>query len=272
MSEERREAPARAGEIKSRPGPPRPGDLFLFRMPGALEVRWAVILPHPDDPRLLFSVPADGHPLAGTNDVRVPKEVPSGPLALRCGYGLWIHQDDFDRALRAGALEDLYVQEARAKLAQIAAGQVQGTPLQTETEWNPDYEDWLDEVARISDRLAQRLRTRTLEVSLADFEEGDGPAAGHGAGVRRFPVEYNYPGSFDLVAGEDGLSVLYIPMGEQPAPELVGVDARGAPVAAAWQPTPEGTAYRSFPAFPWHEGRVVFRLGGAGGLEVAVCQ
>jgi hypothetical protein len=266
MSEPRREEQEGGGR---RQGSPRPGDLFLFRMPGALDVRWAVILPHPDDPRLLFSVPADGQPLAGTNDVRVPEEASGGPLVLRCGYGLWIHQDDFNPGLRTGALDDRHVEQARAKLAQIAGGQVEGTTLEKETEWDPDYEDWLDEVARVSDRLARRLRTRTLEVSLADFEQEGGPAE-RGGGPRRFPVEYNYPGSFYLLAGEDGVSVLYVPMGEQPPPELAGTDDRGSPVGAAWEPVPEGTTCRSVPAFPWYQGRVALRLGGPGGLDVTV--
>jgi hypothetical protein len=280
--------------------PPRPGDVYLFPGPAAIDLSW-VVLAGPDEDGLVFAVPGDGHPLAGLSDVVVESSA-SGPLVLRCGHGLWVLADELRPGWRVGTLEESHVARAARKLAQVAAGKLEGTAAQWEAEANPDYDGWLAEVDRTVDALAGALRLREEEVTVEDFSRTVRPAsppewadvgepqlaaAAAGAGplaelleslaqappggppARR--LDFLYPGELFLVLESGGVAVLYVRAGDHAPPELHEIDAAGGEHPAAWQFTPNNTAARA--GFAWRDGRVRLRLGrGPHAREVTVRQ
>jgi len=270
--------------------PPQPGDLYLFPGPAAIDQSWAIIA-GPCERGLLFAVPADGHPFAGLTDVVIAEADPCGPLVLRCGYGLWIHPSDLPPGGWIGILEDRHVRRAARKMAQIAAGKLEGTASQWEAEANPDYQDWLGEVERSAESLASALQIQEEDLTPKDFSSSIRPsapaeeaeeseqqqpalAASSGALAELFEeltwsaekdipparrLDFFYPGELFLTLAEDGIAVVYIREREQPPPELHEITPDGQENLATWQLTPAGTAARA--AFPWREGQVKLRFG-----------
>jgi hypothetical protein len=287
-----------AGNARSRP--PRPGDVFLFPGPSAFDLSW-VVVDGPHEEGLLFAMPADSHPLIGLTDVCVADSALSGPLVLRCGYGLWLHPDDLGPERLVGVVDERHVGRAREKLAQIAAGKLEGTASQWEAEANPDYHDWLAEVERAADTLASALRVKEEELTAADFspsvrtsgpvEESAEPelamaAASSGVLAELYEtlaraekeevpparrVDFLYPGELFLTLEADGVTVVYAREGEQPPPELHEISPDGQTYPARWQFTPAGTGARA--AFAWRAGQVKLRFGrGEQAREVTVRQ
>jgi hypothetical protein len=288
MAEAGRRREALKEALARRTGPAQPGDVFLFHGPAAADLRWAVVLRHPDRP-LLFAVPADTTPLAGTADVEVPRDELGGPTVLRCGQGLWIHQDDFRPELRVALLGERALRRAQDKLEQIARGRVEGTARQAETDASPAYDDWLAEVAGAVEVLAETLRTRRRTVLPDEFRQDvltvPAPAApaAEDAGALQldmaaapalhellgvapeeappaWAVEFAYPGRLFLTRDAEGVVVRYFPAADQPAPPLHRVPPDGQAVAVTWKHTPNGKVH--WAVLPWDRGQVVLRFGG----------
>ena len=95
------EAVCRERELHGLSGPVHAGDLLVVSADATI-IHWLVVKPHPDDPHLLFTVPADDNPEVGPADVAVTEEHACGPLTLRCGSGLWIESNFLDPKQRAG--------------------------------------------------------------------------------------------------------------------------------------------------------------------------
>ncbi|MCI0458188.1 MAG: hypothetical protein L0Z62_14585 [Gemmataceae bacterium] len=274
--------------------PVRPGDVYLFPGPSAIDLRWVVLGAHPDKD-LLFAVPADGHPLVGLTDVEVSAEDLGGPLALRCGHGLWIHRDEFRAGSRLGALGGQHVSRAMDKLGQMAGGKLHGPASQWEAEANPDYEDWLNELERAVNAVAAalHLREETLtaadfsprlalsraEPSSADVEPQFTLAAASSGALARLSEElplsaegeplvrrlnYLYPGEILLVLEPDGIAVVYQHQGGQPPPELRSLDTAGNSHRAEWLVTPRGTGVPRLLPLGWGPGASSLRPGPAG--------
>jgi hypothetical protein len=298
MADAVRRREARKADLAARAGPAAPGDVFLFHGPAPVALRWAVVLTHPDRP-LLFAVPADTNPLAGTADVTVPPSAPGGPMVLHCGHGLWIHQDDFPPGLRVARLEDRFLRRAQDKLAEVARGRVEGTAGQRETDALPAYDDWVGEVARAADVLADTLRRRERVVPVQAFRRDvlPGPVAdpdaedaaeprhvlaaapalhellavAPGEAPPAWPVAYAYPGHLFLVLEEGGVGARYMPTADQAPPELHQLLGDGPPVAVAWKHTPNRKVYWAL--FPWADGHVALRFGsGEQAREITVRQ
>lgn len=285
---------ARLEQVASQASRPAgPGDVYLFPGRFANDLVWVVVGSHPDQP-LLFAVPADGHPLVGLTDIEVAASKAHDRLALRCGYGLWIHRDEFRSDWRVATLEGRYVRRAQQKMKEIAGGNLLGSASQRESEANPDYEEWLAEVEADADRLANALRTREETLTAQDFtqakilslSEGEVEsrdaepqyalaAASSGPLARLYeaiqlepenappakPVDYLYPGSLFLVLERDGVAVVYAPQDGQPPPVLHGIEG-AKETQASWVPTPRRSAWRA--SFGWGaEGRVRLRFGHA---------
>lgn len=119
------------------------GELFVLRQLAQFPLEWAVVERSAEDPALLLVVPADTLPETGSADVRLPARAESGPLSLRCGYPVWVPEDLLRQGVRSGRLADPDLARARRLLDDIEQGRPTGTPLEHETEDDPEYIDWI---------------------------------------------------------------------------------------------------------------------------------
>jgi hypothetical protein len=127
-------------------GPPGPGDLVLLPETADLPVEWAVLGRDPARPGLLLIVPADTNPLAGSADVEVAAGAPSGPLTLRCAFGLWIDEPRLATARRTGVLAPEDVAAARQVWESRERGEPVGSLLAEEVDAETEYQDWMEDV------------------------------------------------------------------------------------------------------------------------------
>lgn len=139
---------------------PAPGDLYMFPVTAAEGIEWAVVLRHRDDPEIWFIVPYDQYPLYGTWDVATSPESDAGPGTLRCGRGIWAYAEDMVIGERSGFLEPEDVLQARLRLGVMVGGDEKLIPMRPEVDDDPDYEEWMDELARAACRLEMSLRER----------------------------------------------------------------------------------------------------------------
>ncbi|MCP4664491.1 MAG: hypothetical protein GY856_54600 [bacterium] len=189
--------------------PPRPGDVYLLPETAELAIEWAVIAEEPGSGSLLV-VPADTHPLVGSADVGVPDEAKSGPLSLRCGFGVWLGAEAFDPQRRTGLLEPFYVGRAKRKVNEIEAGTLVGTALEREVDEDPEYEDWTAEV----------LGPARAALSAWRVEREPAPPRREGTGLFAPRVPYALAASFLLTTLGLGIWVSFLQrtIGELAAP------------------------------------------------------
>lgn len=127
-----------------RPGPPRPGDVFVIDQPGEIAVEWVILDCDGEDGRRVLAAPADGYALAGSSDVAVSDAAPSGALVVRCGHAAGgLDAAVFATAARVGALAPEDLARARRRWAQIRDGSFTPSQRAREVDGDPDYREWL---------------------------------------------------------------------------------------------------------------------------------
>lgn len=120
---------------------PAPGELYVLAETRDFPVEWALLDRKASGE--LLAVPVDTNPLVGEADLEIPKEASSGPLVLRCAYGVWLEPSRFDPAHRTGSLDAVWVARALAVWKGVEKGERATSPLAAETEADPEYQDWL---------------------------------------------------------------------------------------------------------------------------------
>ncbi|MCP4656992.1 MAG: hypothetical protein GY856_16395, partial [bacterium] len=154
---------------RRREQPPRPGDLFVCPATADFAVQWAVIDRDPRDERLVYVVPADIHPLIGSADVAAPAGSTSGALSLRCGFELRIETGTFDPEMRTGFLESEVLDRARHKRAEIERGHLSSSVPERETDTEPEYQDWAENVlAQAQAALRENVRRRATAAAISE--------------------------------------------------------------------------------------------------------
>lgn len=123
---------------------PAPGELYVLPETRDFPVEWALLDRKASGE--LLAVPVDTNPLVGGADLEIPKEASSGPLVLRCAYGVWVKAARFDPAHRTGTLDAVWVARALAVWKAVEKGEHKTSPLAAETEADPEYQDWLRDV------------------------------------------------------------------------------------------------------------------------------
>lgn len=136
--------------VSARSGGPKPGDMYVMEE-NILE--WLVIREHPDDSTLLFIVPTDDFPFAGTPDVDMSQEA-SRPLFARCGWGAWVPTSLLQERYRVDALPEPALALAREMMAKLARGKWVSEPS---VDNDPEYADWIGVVAQASGQLTAAL-------------------------------------------------------------------------------------------------------------------
>lgn len=162
-------------KLSARSQQPQAGDIFIFDIPETIGLQWVVLMPHPDNEQLLFTIPADDNPMVGSTDIALSENTTCGPLTLRCGCGVWIHKTDFDINDRVGILEDWYLKCAIDTIKQISNDTLQSSVRQTENDADLNYEEWMSEVVSSGqialENTLQELSSETTDViQLTDFE------------------------------------------------------------------------------------------------------
>jgi hypothetical protein len=293
--------------VAARSGPPQPGDVFRPPLPLDEPVFFAFVQPHGDDDGCVYAVPTDDRPFVGVADVPTSPEAVHGPLVLRCGHGIWAQTAQFPPELRIAVLDDPIVRQAQTTLAQVVQGQLKPTPSQEETEADPEYHDWMDEVVKARNQLETFLEKAPLVFHLADFRRVDprrkparqsapesfSLAAASGGllaqanrllasasrasdpidqrvakNVRRVPLRL--PGECLLEADSNGVSVYWSGSGEPPRLQARG--AAGKWKSIGWQPLGVAGSFESTDRSPWIGAEVHLRIGPGRGQTVTVRQ
>lgn len=150
-------------EINANNGPAQEQDLFPVGPPSVPEdsfIWLALITKHPDnkgdclfpDPEdCFFAIPVDCFDcVCGGSDV-IGESRHFGKLVARCGYGIWLTRKDIDKIVRGdftqigrSELGDDFHRACRKKVADLARGRIQ----ETESDFDPEYHDHMDIIAR----------------------------------------------------------------------------------------------------------------------------
>lgn len=116
---------------------PQVGDIVILADSKTLSFQWVIIKKNSNK---LLMLPADNNPLAGSNDIN------SDLLSLRCGNKFWIHKNMLKNCERVGILDNWNLQYALELVEDIDQGNVRSSVLQQETDYDPEYQGWMEQV------------------------------------------------------------------------------------------------------------------------------
>jgi len=133
--------------------PPVPGDLYALAATAGHAVEWLVAARHEAQPRHLLLVPADSDPWVGSADLEVPAQ-DGGPLVLHCHHARWIDAAALAGGHRGGRLEASWGAAAAERWRAVEAGTHRGSPVERETDDDPEYRDRNRELAAAAAALA----------------------------------------------------------------------------------------------------------------------
>jgi hypothetical protein len=141
--------------------PPKAGDSFHFNLGKEVFMSWVLTHQHPDDPDLWFLVPEDGtgNYMVGSTDIWVPGTDPGGPTVIRAGRVLQARMESvLAHGERISFISDEYVNRVHHVLHCLATGKrLDITPEQEECDFDPDYEDYMDEISVLCNALDELL-------------------------------------------------------------------------------------------------------------------
>jgi hypothetical protein len=180
------------------------GDLLVLRETAEFPLEWAIVAPArlgdsaagrpavgggaaADEAWLV--VPADTNPATGSGDLRIPARAATGPLTLRCGFAVRVPMGLLAGGVVSGSLELGDLGRAREKVdAHLgpAASRATGSPLERETDGDPEYLDWIESTiapaARALEAAATAWNARRLAEPAAPGGGGGNADASGGAG------------------------------------------------------------------------------------------
>ncbi len=203
---------------------PASGSLFVLDLPIEVPVLWCLVSAHPSDSKLWFTVPGDEMYLIGQKDVEVPRTNMGRCIRLRCGSGTWIHEDDLLAGNQIDALDLIYVEQVADRLARWANDDLPELELLVETESDPDYVDWMEElsaaIAALEDsmhfggEIASTIEKRSISFSanwhgeIPGFESPILSLAADSGGIETVPdVESERPLGSILQSNDKGVLV-----------------------------------------------------------------
>lgn len=240
-----------------------PGDLFALPAPLRAEyvLNWAIIRLSPaGEAKRFFVVPVDQNPLAGSDDVAVPREAPGGPCTLRCGQGVWIDAERLLLEQRIDVLDEEVVDRADRAIeaADVGDSNVSRNENEhrSEVDADPEYQEWMDEVQRQVEWLTEPLPVAlaaeqakpaalrgpaVISFSSADFRRPTLPPSGRivalaaapalsweppapdnpAAGIPlRCQIPGELPGILSAILETGGIAIEYIPFGTELPPPI----------------------------------------------------
>lgn len=129
------------------PGNSPSGQVLVLPQVGDPRVAWAALRrdTKPCERRLLIA--ADTNPLTGSGDVAVTGPT-TGPLTLRCRFAAWVDERELSGATLLGILTPEALARAESRRQAVEEGLAAGTFSERETEDDPQYQDWIEDVVR----------------------------------------------------------------------------------------------------------------------------
>jgi len=153
-------------------GPPAVGDLYALPASAEHDVEWLLAAQDPARPGIFRAVAADTAPWIGGGDVELPEDEPASPLVARCHHWLWLGPADLEaghRTGRVGAAATARIEE-RCRCAE--EGELAPSPLERETDADPEYRDRHRELADAVLTVKRERRPTVARPATADAEEG----------------------------------------------------------------------------------------------------
>ena len=120
------------------------GQVLILPELGEPRLAWAVLREEMER-RLL--VAADVNPLVGSGDVAIPGPA-GGSLTLRCRFAVWVNERELGAATLLGTVPPEDLSRADSRWQAIEACRPAGTFSEQETEEDPEYQDWIEDVVR----------------------------------------------------------------------------------------------------------------------------
>lgn len=132
------------------------GQVLILPEIGEPRLAWAVLRQQTGEKERRLLVAADVNPLVGSGDVAVIQSG-VGSLTLRCRFAVWVSEREFSATTLLGTLPPEALSRADSRLQAIEGGRPMGTFSEQETEEDPEYQDWIEDVVRPAVR---KLETR----------------------------------------------------------------------------------------------------------------
>lgn len=149
-------------------GPPAVGDVYALEATAEQDVEWLLAAEDPARPGVFRAVAADTTPWVGGGDLELPEDEAVSPLVARCHHWLWLDAGD----LAAGSVTGRVSREAAARVEErcrrVEEGRLDPSPLERETDADPEYRDRHRELAEAVGELAGRRRDTKAEERSAD--------------------------------------------------------------------------------------------------------
>ncbi|MBW8877625.1 MAG: hypothetical protein JF614_21880 [Acidobacteria bacterium] len=135
------------GDEPASSGPIATGQVLTLPELGEPRLAWAALRREEGKSERRLLAPADVNPLVGSGDVAVTgPEV--GSLTLRCRFAVWASDRDLGATTLLGTLPPEALARADSRWQAVAAGRSAGTFSEQETEEDPEYQDWIEDVVR----------------------------------------------------------------------------------------------------------------------------
>jgi hypothetical protein len=140
-------APGSRGGGPGELGPVLVGQVLVLPELGEPRLSWAVLRQEAGQNERLLLVAADVNPLVGSGDVAVAGPV-AGSLTLRCRFAVWVSERELGATVLLGTLPPEELSRAESRRQAIEADRPVGTFSEQETEEDPEYQDWIEDVVR----------------------------------------------------------------------------------------------------------------------------
>jgi hypothetical protein len=135
------------GDEPARPYPAAAGQVLTISELGEPRLAWATLRREEGKTERRLLVVADVNPLVGSGDVAVTgPEI--GSLTLRCRFAVWVSDRELGTTALLGALPPEALARADSRRQALEAGRPVGTFSEQETEEDPEYQDWIEDVVR----------------------------------------------------------------------------------------------------------------------------
>jgi hypothetical protein len=138
-------------------GPVPAGAVLVLPEVGEPRLAWAVLRREAGTAERRLLVVADVNPLVGSGDVAVPGPG-GGRLTLRCRFAVWVSEQELRATQLLGTLPPEALALAESRKQALEEGRPVGTFSEQETEEDPEYQDWIEDVVRPA---AAKLEART---------------------------------------------------------------------------------------------------------------